>query len=106
MTNPNTWRTKDGRLISISDMSNFHLLNTIDLIRTVARPFVLKLAMLKGFEIVKQAPIENLPDGASLSVEAEAEELFSEESLDEILAESNKLFCNLIVEAQRRKLKI
>lgn len=98
------WKTKDGRTISIEEMENSHLLNTINFLRRKANPVLKIIALKMAFSAFHYA--QTAPDGAAMAAEEEANRLLHGEGLDYIHAEESPVFCALMTEASKRGLII
>lgn len=96
------WKTRDGRLIEISQMSDGHLLNTIAMLRRTHRRRAFALSMAADRYAL------DAPDGAAMAAEQEAVAILdlADETDDESVGRLCRPFMEMIRESRRRGLEI
>lgn len=94
--NTTTWKTREGAVMRISDMSDSHLLNTIKYLERNADAMRVNLA----YEMFSYSC--SAPDGAAMCAESGSDELL-EMSNEEFLNDNPK-YKGLVREAKKRKL--
>lgn len=101
---PDTWTTRDGRVVSIAGMDDDHLVNTINLLRRRSRSALVSRAWRLALNALSYA--EREPDGAAMAAEEYAEGVMTQAGMDELLCEALPVFLALTQEARRRKLDL
>lgn len=92
------WKTKDGKVIHISDLTDSHLLNIIAMLRrqAPARRLAEELAIVSGPR----------PNGEMAQDAFDEEVRILSDRSDEEYLESVPVFHNLLLEARDRKLEV
>jgi len=101
---PETWTTRDGRVVRIAEMEDSHLLSTIALLRRRNRAGIRARAWRTAMRAGSYA--ETAPDGAADAAMECVSARLRGDCDDEILAEELPEFAALVEEARRRKLEI
>jgi len=101
---PETWTTKDGRTIRISEMEDSHLVNTIHFLRRRYRGVVRGIARRIALSAASYA--STAPDGAADAAMECASATLEGKCDDDILAEELAVFGALLDEARHRKLEV
>lgn len=97
---PETWTTRDGRVIRIAEMGDSHLLNTVALLRRRNHAGVRARAWRTALRAASYAT--TAPDGAADAAMECAHACLRGDCDDEILAEELPEFAALLEEARRR----
>jgi hypothetical protein len=101
---PTTWKTKDGREILISDLTNDHLINIICFLRKRYDELAFMIACKKSLQIAGY--ISSASDGAAMAAEQEMEMQFSRFTKDAILCEEIPAFNFIFLEVLRRNINL